>query len=75
MNDYAHVAMRRNGLMPATAARYTASANLCPAHLRPVVGWIIGWLSVLAQLVGLSSSEYGLANMIWSAVVIAKVCT
>ncbi|GJE92871.1 amino acid permease [Phanerochaete sordida] len=57
---------------PTCGGIYTASANLCPRHLRPVVGWIIGWLSVLAQIVGLSSSEFGLANMIWAAVVIAK---
>ncbi|EKM52668.1 uncharacterized protein PHACADRAFT_198715 [Phanerochaete carnosa HHB-10118-sp] len=57
---------------PTCGGIYTASANLCPPRLRPVVGWIIGWLSVLAQIVGLSSAEFGLTNMIWAAVVIAK---
>lgn len=27
-----------------------------------------------AQVVGLASSEWGLANMVWAAVVIGKVC-
>ncbi|THG98846.1 hypothetical protein EW026_g3409 [Hermanssonia centrifuga] len=57
---------------PTCGGLYTASAQLCPPKHRAVVGWIIGWLSVLAQIVGLSSSEFGLANMIWAAVVIGK---
>lgn len=57
---------------PTCGGIYTASARLCPPEHRAIVGWIIGWLSVLGQLVGLSSSEFGLANMIWAAVVIAK---
>ncbi|KAI0790318.1 amino acid permease [Irpex lacteus] len=51
---------------------YTASAYLCPKSWRPIVGWIIGWLNLFGQIVGLSSSEFGLANMIWAAVVIGK---
>jgi amino acid transporter len=35
------------------------------------VGWIVGWLNVLGQTVGLTSTEYGLANMILAAVSIS----
>jgi hypothetical protein len=36
------------------------------------VGWVVGWLNMLGQVAGISSTEFGLANMIWAAVVIAK---
>ena len=38
--------------------------------MRPIVGWIVGWLNILGQVAGVSSTEFGLANMIWGAVVI-----
>ena len=53
------------------------------------MGWVVGWLNILGtlrdynvlllancatgQVAGLSSTEFGLSNMIWAAVVIAKV--
>ena len=36
------------------------------------VGWVVGWLNILGQVAGMSSTEYGLSEMIWAAVVIAK---
>ncbi|KZT03254.1 APC amino acid permease [Laetiporus sulphureus 93-53] len=57
---------------PTCGGLYTASAQLCPPRYRPIVGWIVGWLNLLGQVVGLSSTEFGLANMIWAAVVIGK---
>jgi hypothetical protein len=43
------------------------------AHLKlSQVGWVVGWLNMLGQVAGISSTEFGLANMIWAAVVIAK---
>ena len=36
------------------------------------VGWLVGWLNTLGQVAGISSTEYGLSEMIWAAVVIAK---
>jgi hypothetical protein len=36
------------------------------------VGWVVGWLNMLGQVAGISSTEFGLSNMIWAAVVIAK---
>jgi hypothetical protein len=36
------------------------------------VGWLVGWLNTLGQIAGISSTEYGLSNMIWAAVVVAK---
>jgi hypothetical protein len=36
------------------------------------VGWVVGWINILGQVAGLSSTEFGLSNMIWAAVVIAK---
>jgi hypothetical protein len=36
------------------------------------VGWVVGWLNILGQVAGLSSTEFGLSNMIWAAIVIAK---
>lgn len=53
--------------------RYTASAQLVPRKQRAIVGWVVGWLNILGQIVGLSSTEFGLANMIWAAVVVGKV--
>ncbi|KAI0078389.1 APC amino acid permease [Panus rudis PR-1116 ss-1] len=56
----------------ALPSMYTASAQLCPPRHRAIVGWVVGWLNILGQIAGLSSTEFGLANMIWAAVVIAK---
>ncbi|QRV84276.1 amino acid permease [Ceratobasidium sp. AG-Ba] len=36
------------------------------------LGWVVGWLNMLGQVAGVSSTEFGLANMIWGAVVISK---
>jgi hypothetical protein len=36
------------------------------------VGWLVGWLNILGQVAGMSSTEFGLSNMIWAAVVVAK---
>ena len=60
---------------PTCGGLYTASAQLCPRNHRPIVGWVVGWLNILGQVAGVSSTEFGLANMIWAAVSIAKVCT
>ncbi|EMD35152.1 hypothetical protein CERSUDRAFT_85857 [Gelatoporia subvermispora B] len=57
---------------PTCGGLYTASAQLCPPKHRAIVGWVVGWLNILGQVAGLSSTEFGLANMIWAAVVIAK---
>ncbi|KAI0339089.1 APC amino acid permease [Trametopsis cervina] len=57
---------------PTCGGMYTASAYLCPKKYRAIVGWIVGWLNLFGQIVGLSSSEFGLANMIWAAVVVGK---
>ncbi|KAH8112046.1 APC amino acid permease [Phellopilus nigrolimitatus] len=57
---------------PTCGGLYTASAQLCPPKRRAVVGWVVGWLNILGQVAGLSSTEFGLANMIWAAVVIGK---
>ena len=54
-------------------SRYTASAQLVPRKHRAIVGWVVGWLNILGQIAGLSSTEFGLANMIWAAVVVGKV--
>jgi amino acid permease (GABA permease) len=57
---------------PAAGGLYTASANLVPKKHRPIVGWLVGWLNILGQVAGMSSTEYGLSEMIWAAVVVAK---
>ncbi|KAF8260282.1 APC amino acid permease [Lactarius quietus] len=57
---------------PAAGGLYTASAKLVPVRHRPIVGWLVGWLNILGQVAGISSAEYGLSNMIWAAVVVAK---
>ncbi|KAH8079786.1 APC amino acid permease [Cristinia sonorae] len=57
---------------PTCGGLYTASAQLCPPRHRARVGWVVGWLNILGQIAGLSSTEFGLANMIWAAVVVAK---
>ncbi|KAL4066404.1 amino acid permease-domain-containing protein [Scleroderma yunnanense] len=57
---------------PTCGGLYTASAQLCPLSHRAIVGWIVGWLSILGQTAGLASSEFGVANMILAAVTIAS---
>ncbi|KZV68624.1 APC amino acid permease [Peniophora sp. CONT] len=57
---------------PTSGGLYTASAKLVPERHRAIVGWVVGWLNILGQIAGLSSTEFGLSNMIWAAVVIAK---
>ncbi|THG98851.1 hypothetical protein EW026_g3410 [Hermanssonia centrifuga] len=57
---------------PTCGGLYTASAQLCPLKHRAIVGWVVGWLNILGQIAGLSSTEFGLSNMIWAAVVVAK---
>ncbi|KAI0092325.1 amino acid permease [Irpex rosettiformis] len=57
---------------PTCGGLYTASAQLCPKKHRAIVGWVVGWLNILGQVAGASSTEFGLANMIWAAVVVAK---
>jgi amino acid permease (GABA permease) len=57
---------------PAAGGLYTASAKLVPKKHRPIVGWLVGWLNILGQVAGMSSTEYGLSEMIWAAVVVAK---
>ncbi|KIJ62729.1 hypothetical protein HYDPIDRAFT_176497 [Hydnomerulius pinastri MD-312] len=52
---------------PTCGGLYTASAQLCPKKYRARVGWVVGWLNILGQFVGLSSTEFGLANMILAA--------
>ena len=36
------------------------------------VGWLVGWLNTLGQIAGIASTEFGLSEMIWAAVVVAK---
>ncbi|KAE9406087.1 amino acid permease [Gymnopus androsaceus JB14] len=57
---------------PTSGGLYTASARLTPKKYRARVGWLVGWLNILGQIAGVSSTEFGLANMIWAAVVIGK---
>ncbi|QRV98349.1 amino acid permease [Ceratobasidium sp. AG-Ba] len=57
---------------PTAGGLYTASAQLVPPKRRAIVGWVVGWLNMLGQVAGVSSTEFGLANMIWGAVVISK---
>ncbi|KZS89352.1 APC amino acid permease [Sistotremastrum niveocremeum HHB9708] len=51
---------------PTCGGLYTASAQLVPPKRRAIVGWVVG------QVAGVSSTEFGLSNMIWAAVVIAR---
>ncbi|KAJ4481015.1 APC amino acid permease [Lentinula aciculospora] len=60
---------------PTSGGMYTASARLTPKKYRARVGWLVGWLNILGQIAGVSSTEFGLANMIWAAVVIGKAIT
>ncbi|KAF7759611.1 hypothetical protein Agabi119p4_11306 [Agaricus bisporus var. burnettii] len=57
---------------PTCGGLYTASAHLTPKRYRARVGWLVGWLNILGQIAGCSSTEFGLANMIWAAVGIGK---
>ncbi|KAF9265138.1 amino acid permease [Marasmius fiardii PR-910] len=55
---------------PTCGGLYTASAQLTPKKHRARVGWLVGWLNILGQIAGVSSTEFGLSNMIWGAVVV-----
>ncbi|KAJ8074764.1 polyamine transporter tpo5 [Marasmius tenuissimus] len=57
---------------PTCGGLYTASAQLTPKKYRARVGWLVGWLNILGQIAGCSSTEFGLSNMIWAAVVVGK---
>ncbi|THH20951.1 hypothetical protein EW146_g508 [Bondarzewia mesenterica] len=58
---------------PTAGGLYTASAELVPKKHRARVGWVVGWLNILGQIAGVSSTEFGLSGMIWAAVVVSKV--
>ncbi|TFK60209.1 APC amino acid permease [Pluteus cervinus] len=55
---------------PTCGGLYTASAQLAPKKYRATVGWLVGWLNILGQIAGISSTEFGLARMIWAAVTV-----
>jgi amino acid permease (GABA permease) len=57
---------------PTCGGLYTASAELVPKTHRARVGWLVGWLNILGQIAGISSTEFGLANMILAGVSIGK---
>ncbi|KAL1661278.1 amino acid/polyamine transporter I [Schizophyllum commune] len=57
---------------PTCGGLYTASANLAPKRYRAKIGWLVGWLNILGQIAGVSSTEFGLSNMIWAAVSVGK---
>ncbi|TFK36500.1 APC amino acid permease [Crucibulum laeve] len=57
---------------PTCGGLYTASAQLTPKSHRARVGWLVGWLNILGQIAGISSTEFGLANMILAAVQIGQ---
>jgi len=57
---------------PTCGGLYTASAHLTPKKHRAKVGWLVGWLNVLGQIAGVSSTEFGLSAMIWAAISIGK---
>ncbi|PPQ77882.1 hypothetical protein CVT25_015369 [Psilocybe cyanescens] len=57
---------------PTCGGLYTASAQLVPAQYRAKVGWLVGWLNILGQIAGISSTEFGLANMILAAVSVGR---
>ncbi|KAJ7270762.1 amino acid permease [Mycena haematopus] len=53
---------------PTCGGLYTASAQLTPVKYRAIVGWVVGWLNILGQIAGVSSTEFGLSGMILAAV-------
>jgi len=57
---------------PTCGGLYTASAQLTPKRYRAIVGWVVGWLNILGQIAGVSSTEFGLSGMILGAVVIGR---
>ncbi|KAJ6630135.1 amino acid permease [Mycena sp. CBHHK59/15] len=57
---------------PTCGGLYTASAQLTPVKHRAIVGWVVGWLNILGQIAGVSSTEFGLSGMILAAVVIGN---
>jgi len=57
---------------PTCGGLYSASAYLTPKKHRAKVGWLVGWLNMLGQIAGVSSTEFGLSSMIWAAVYIGK---
>ncbi|KZO92533.1 amino acid transporter [Calocera viscosa TUFC12733] len=55
---------------PTAGGIYTSSAFVIPARLRPVVCWIIGWITLISQLATTASVNFATAEMILAAVVI-----
>lgn len=56
---------------PTNGGLYSASAYLVPRKYRSIVGWVVGWLNLLGQCAGVASTEFGLAQMIFSAVTLS----
>ncbi|KAG9020459.1 hypothetical protein FS837_008206, partial [Tulasnella sp. UAMH 9824] len=55
---------------PTAGGLYTASAALVPKRFRAPVSFTVGWLNLLGQVAGVSSTEFGLSRMILAAAVI-----
>ena len=43
-----------------------------PQRWRAPVGWVIGWLSLVGNITGAASSEFGLARQIWAAYTLSR---
>ena len=57
---------------PTSGGLYSASAFLVPQRWRAPVGWVIGWLSLVGNITGAASSEFGLARQIWAAYTLSR---
>ncbi|KAF7373507.1 APC amino acid permease [Mycena sanguinolenta] len=42
------------------------------SSIAEIVGWVVGWLNILGQIAGVSSTEFGLSDRIMAAVVIGR---
>ncbi|CAA18895.1 amino acid transmembrane transporter [Schizosaccharomyces pombe] len=56
---------------PTSGGLYFTCKDLVPARSMPVVAWVVGWLNLLGQAAGVSSTDWSCAQLLLAAVSIS----
>lgn len=57
---------------PTCGGLYYTISRLAPKDRVPSISWVVGWINLLGQVAGVSSSEYGSAQLLLAAVSIGQ---
>ncbi|WBW71163.1 amino acid transmembrane transporter [Schizosaccharomyces osmophilus] len=60
---------------PTSGGLYFTCKNLVPPNQMPVVSWLVGWLNLLGQIAGVSSTDWSCAQLLLSAISVSKDMT